>query len=196
MWGAAGRDMDAVALLEVLAIGSHAAYALAHIGADPKPGAGPGLRRRGTPRQRSPPVPARILICADVSLVGARRLAHLQDLAEEARREPASRIGTLHDLQWVLFDDDTRLLFASNFDGDWDAYIDDFGALIPEAFDAVLQHTEDYPGIEDPSIKDFVVAHQATACTYFRGAPDVMFTEIQKALRVNKAFQHLLDEAS
>jgi hypothetical protein len=96
----------------------------------------------------------------------------------------------------VLFDDDTRLLFARYFDGDRDQYIDDFGSVVPDLFDAVLQHTEDYPGINDPGIKEFVVDHQATACSYFRGAADATITDIQKALRVNKAFQQLLDEAN
>ncbi|WP_405745501.1 hypothetical protein OG422_24175 [Streptomyces sp. NBC_01525] len=121
---------------------------------------------------------------------------YLQGVDHDKRRALTDRIGTLHDLRWVLFDDDTRLLFASNFDGNWDAYIDDFAALIPDTFDAVLQHTEGYPGIKDPGIKDFVVAHQATACTYLRAAPDATITDIQKALRVNKTFQQLLDEAN
>ncbi|MDT0452811.1 hypothetical protein [Streptomyces hesseae] len=47
---------------------------------------------------------------------------------EKRREEMNTRIGTLHDARWVLFDDDTRLMFATNFDGDWDAYIDDFSA--------------------------------------------------------------------
>ncbi|MET8248229.1 hypothetical protein ABZV31_29800 [Streptomyces sp. NPDC005202] len=115
---------------------------------------------------------------------------------KERSRELAARVGTLHDLRWVLFDDDKRLLFATNFDGDWDAYIDDFGAQVPEVFDAILGHVVDYPGIKDPSIKDFVVAHQTTAVAYFRSTPDATTKEIQKALRVQEAFQHLLDEAN
>jgi hypothetical protein len=112
------------------------------------------------------------------------------------RDENIARLGTLHDARWVLFDDDTRLLFATNFDGDWDAYIDDFAAMIPEIFDGVLQHTEDYPGIHDPNIKDQIVAHQHTAVSYIRAIPDATVKDLQKALRVNKAFQQLLDEAS
>ena len=37
-------------------------------------------------------------------------------------------IGTLHDIRIALFDNDTRLLFVTKYDGDWDQYIDDFGA--------------------------------------------------------------------
>ncbi|GAA2418205.1 hypothetical protein [Nonomuraea africana] len=115
---------------------------------------------------------------------------------KEQAREISKRIGTLHDARWVLFDDDTRLMFATNFDGDWDAYIDDFAAQIPDLFDEILTHTEDYPGIRDPNIKDFVVAHQATACSYFRAIPDATVKDLQKAVRVQEAFQRLLDEAS
>ena len=35
-------------------------------------------------------------------------------------------IATIHEARFVLFDDDTRLLFATSFDGPWDAYMDDF----------------------------------------------------------------------
>ncbi|HUR02272.1 MAG TPA: hypothetical protein VM347_07025 [Nonomuraea sp.] len=115
---------------------------------------------------------------------------------EEKRKEISARIGTLHDARWVLFDDDTRLLFATNFDGDWDAYIDDFAAQIPDIFDTILQHTEDYPGINDPNIKDAIVAHQETACSYSRTIPDATVKDLQKAVRVQEAFQHLLDEAN
>ncbi|GGJ70987.1 hypothetical protein [Streptomyces brasiliensis] len=115
---------------------------------------------------------------------------------EEHRKEVSARIGTLHDARWVLFDGDTRLMFATNFDGDWDAYIDDFAAQVPDVFDSVLQHTEGYPGIKDPHIKDHVVAHQATACSYQRAIPDATVKDLQKALRVQEDFQHLLDDAS
>jgi len=114
----------------------------------------------------------------------------------EKRKEAAAAIGTLHDLRWTLFDDDTRLLFATNFDGDWDAYIDDFATKSAEMFDDVLQHIEGYPGIRDPKIKDFITKHQVTAAAYFRTIPDATVKDLQKALRVEEAFEHLLDEAS
>ncbi|MER7397963.1 hypothetical protein ABT381_20950 [Streptomyces sp. NPDC000151] len=114
---------------------------------------------------------------------------------EAQREEVSKRIGTLHDARWVLFENDTRLLFATNFDGDWDAYIDDFAYQVPGFFDAVLEHTEGYPGIKDPGIKDYIVAHQATACSYFRTIPNATVKDLHKALRVQAAFQQLLDSA-
>src|SRR5690348_8986828 len=39
----------------------------------------------------------------------------------------ADKVGTVHDMRFVFLDNDTRMLFATAYDGDsWDAYIDDF----------------------------------------------------------------------
>jgi hypothetical protein len=37
-------------------------------------------------------------------------------------------IASIHEARFVLFDDDTRLLFATSFDGSWDAYMEDFAS--------------------------------------------------------------------
>jgi len=60
------------------------------------------------------------------------------------------RMGTVHDLRYLVFDNDTRLLFASTFDGDWDAYLDDFGAYIPNEIDMIFGEAEGFPGIRSP----------------------------------------------
>src|SRR5262245_64961813 len=38
----------------------------------------------------------------------------------------ADDVGSVHDMRFVFLDNDTRMLFATAYDGDWDAYIDDF----------------------------------------------------------------------
>src|SRR4029078_310901 len=78
-------------------------------------------------------------------------------------------VGTVHDLRFTIFDNDTRLLFASTFDGDWDAYIDNFAIQIPDVSDLIFGEADDYPGIRSPDIKDFIVKHQVTS-TYFYSA--------------------------
>jgi hypothetical protein len=42
----------------------------------------------------------------------------------------ADDVGTVHDMRFVFLDNDTRMLFATAYDGDWDAYIDDFASKI------------------------------------------------------------------
>ena len=66
-------------------------------------------------------------------------------------------ISSIHEARFVLFDDDTRLLFATSFDGSWDAYMDDFAMSSLGGFDAIFRHTEGYEGLPDvAAVKAFV----------------------------------------
>jgi hypothetical protein len=100
----------------------------------------------------------------------------------------------LHDARHVILDDGTRFLFASVFDGSWDAYIDDFGSLsLAEGLDRIFSHCEGFPGIKDPSVKEWLVAHQVPALFFFSGYPDLTVKQIWKDQEVNEAFQDVLD---
>jgi hypothetical protein len=105
-------------------------------------------------------------------------------------------IKTIHEARFVLFDDDTRLLFATSFDGPWDAYMQDFFTSGPTLglFDAVFSHTEGYEGLPDlAAVQAFVLGAQETAAGYARNYGGTV-KEIRKALRVNLAFQQVLDD--
>lgn len=110
------------------------------------------------------------------------------------RLEATKALGTLHEARWVIFDNGTRVLFASSFDGSWDTYIDDFGSpAAKNIFDAVLSHCEGYPGITHPSIKDWITAHQVEASAFGSVYPEATVKQIWKALAVQQAFQQVLD---
>jgi hypothetical protein len=109
-------------------------------------------------------------------------------------RAGMAQIGTLHDARHVIFDDGTRHMFASVFDGSWDSYIDDFAKTAVGAnFDKVFAHTEGFPGIKDPNVKDWFVAHAETAGVFASSYPDLTVQQIWKDQRVNEAFQAVLD---
>lgn len=112
----------------------------------------------------------------------------------EERRVTGDTIGTLHEMRWVLFDNDTRLLFCTSYDGDWDPYIEDFVRVSQPIFDTIFVHAVGYPeaGIRDPRAKEYIVEHQLTALDYTRFY-EATIKEVQKALAVNKAFQDVLD---
>ena len=105
-------------------------------------------------------------------------------------------VGTVHDLRFTTFDNDTRLLFASTFDGDWDAYINDFATIIPDDIDYDFSEVEGYPGIHSPDIKDFIVKHQVTATYFYSAYPDTTVRDVWKALKVKGGLDVLLDAAS
>ena len=124
-----------------------------------------------------------------------KKLASDSNLAN-SEESLMDRVGTVHDLRFTIFDNDTRLLFASTFDGDWDAYIDDFASQIPDAIDLIFGEAEDYPGIKHPKIKDYIVKHQITSTFFYDAYPDATVRDIRKAMKVKRGLDVLLDAAS
>jgi hypothetical protein len=105
-------------------------------------------------------------------------------------------ISSIHEARFVVFDGGTRLLFATSFDGPWDAYMVDFAASPLANFDAIFRHTEEYHELPDvAAIKDFILSAQVTADGYARNYGGSV-KEIKKAQRVNAAFQQVLDDPS
>ncbi|MFL5695480.1 MAG: hypothetical protein ACJ797_00040, partial [Ktedonobacteraceae bacterium] len=100
--------------------------------------------------------------------------ADAADQGARAHKELES-VGTLHEARQVLFDNDTRLLIATSFDGDWDVYIDDFARTsVLQDWAEFLVHCEGYPdaaGVASLSLdeqKEFLTAYQVTAALYDR----------------------------
>jgi hypothetical protein len=105
-------------------------------------------------------------------------------------------IATIHEARFALFDNDTRLLFATSFDGPWDAYMEDFFTSGPtlQLFDVIFRHVEGYDGLPDlAAVKAFILGAEQTAAAYARNYPGTV-KEIRKAQRVNAAFQRVLDD--
>jgi len=125
----------------------------------------------------------------------------LREAVQELQGSPGYRpgdydlpIATIHEARFVLFDGDTRLLFATSFDGPWDAYMVDFASKPMQLFDAIFRHVEGYEGLPDvAALQDFILRAQVSAAGYARNYGGTV-KEIRKAERVNTAFQQVLDE--
>ena len=68
---------------------------------------------------------------------GAARLRALLQL-RDGSFDDTDRVGTVHDMRFVFLDNDTKLLFATAYDGDWDPYIDDFATKITDQMDVIF----------------------------------------------------------
>jgi hypothetical protein len=56
----------------------------------------------------------------------------------------ADSIGTLHSMRWVVLGETTLGLFTV-YDGDFEAYVQDFLRYVGPLFDLLVGHTEDPP---------------------------------------------------
>jgi len=128
---------------------------------------------------------------------GAERMRKLlADGFTGERQKNTDRIATVHDLRFVIFDNDTRVIFASTFDGDWESYINDFATILPDEIDLLFHECAGYPGIHSPDIKDWIVKQQVTALAFYSAYPEASVRDVWKALKMKKAFDTLLDAAS
>jgi hypothetical protein len=105
----------------------------------------------------------------------------------------ADDVGTVHDMRFVFLDNDTRMLFATAYDGDWDAYIDDFASKIPDFLDIIDSAWLDWPGIRSPQAKDYLAKYQVTAEGWYV-ANDLTVAETRRLRRVGAAVDEFLDK--
>jgi hypothetical protein len=125
---------------------------------------------------------------------GAQRLRSFLQLLEGNFRA-ADAVGTVHDMRFVFVDNDTKLLFATAYDGDFDAYIEDFAAKIPNAMDLWLSNCEGYPGMRDPAAaKEWIANHQIAAEAWYVNSPNLTAAQTRRLEHVGKAVEEFLDK--
>jgi len=124
---------------------------------------------------------------------GAKRLRGLLQLLE-GNFQGADAVGTVHDMRFVFLDNDTKLLFATAYDGEWDPYIDDFATKIPNALDLLFCNAVGWPGIRSPQVKAWIVEHQISAEAWYVANPNLTVSETRRLERVGKAVEELLDK--
>ena len=127
---------------------------------------------------------------------GAKRLRAFLRLIGGNLSSGATRVGTLHDMRFVFLENDTKMLFATAYDGDWDAYIDDFATKIPDFLDIIDSAWEGWPGIRSPHAKDYLAKYQVAAEGWYVAEPDLTVAETQRLKRVGKAVDEFLDKIS
>jgi hypothetical protein len=106
----------------------------------------------------------------------------------------ASQVGTLHNMRFVFLDNDTKLLFATAYDGEWDPYIDDFATQIPEMMDYIFGNIEGWPSIHSPTVKDFIAQYQIPASAWFVAHPALSVAETTRLQNQDKLLHEFLEK--
>jgi len=106
----------------------------------------------------------------------------------------ADAVGTVHDMRFTFLDNDTKLLFATAYDGDWDPYIVDFSSKIPDPLDVLFCDCEGYPGMHSPAIGEYLLSHQISADGWYVANPDLTVAETRRLKVLGKAAEEFLDK--
>jgi hypothetical protein len=84
-------------------------------------------------------------------------------------------ISTIHFVRWILLDNGRRLMMVSDYDGTWEAYIDEFAEMILSGLNAIWETSLGYPpdGAGDlPAFKQFLRNHQVPSELFYSAYPD------------------------
>lgn len=125
-------------------------------------------------------------------------LATLRERIASGGPTPLEEIGTVHFARWVVLPNDQdggQLLFASNFDGPWDDYIEDFATQAATSFDAIYSNCVGWPerGARDvEAFKAYVREHEILADVYYRAYPMATVQQVKAGLRLKDALNTVL----
>ena len=106
------------------------------------------------------------------------------------------RVGTVHDMRYVFLDNDTRILFATTYDGDWDPYVDDFATHIPDELDVVFSNCDGWPGVRSPAVKDYIAKYQVTARAWYVSSPNLTVKDTKRLEKIAPAVEEFLDKVA
>jgi hypothetical protein len=105
------------------------------------------------------------------------------------RRGLLDGVPTIHFAHWAVLDGGHRLVFVSNYDGSWSAYLDDFIAHGAPAVTAIWTHSYDFPktryliydGVTDASrFKRAVRRYQLPPQVWYCAYPHLSVEEINR----------------
>jgi len=123
---------------------------------------------------------------------GAKRFKEI--LAAGINVDAPDRVGSVHDMRFVFLDNDTRVLFATTYDGEWSPYIDDFATHIPDELDVMFSNCEGWPGVRSPAVKDYIAKYQFTASAWYVAQPNLTVKESKKFEKIGSAAEEFLDK--
>lgn len=128
---------------------------------------------------------------------GAKRLrAFLELLHPDLGNREVDKVGTVHDMRFLFLDNDTKLLFCTAYDGDWDTYINDFGTKIPDIIDLQFGEVEGWPGVRSPNFKDYLVKYQFPAFFWYVASPNLTVVETRRLEKIAPALDEFLDKVA
>ncbi len=109
-----------------------------------------------------------------------------------------ARVGTIHFARWVFTDNRRRLLFASNYDGSLDSYMDDFINKVAFGLNLVFSNGIGYPRTrflvldgagDEQAFKNYIRRHQLPTEVWYKAYPDQSAADLARNRRIREGFE-------
>ena len=125
----------------------------------------------------------------------AEKLRFILAGIQNRETSPIERIQTIHYARWVLIDNDTRLLFTSNFDGGLEDYLEEFAERDEFALNTVFGFCVGWPGAKPSgAFITYVRDHMVPAAYYYSAYPKYTVKEVKRALHWKQATEKFLQQ--
>jgi hypothetical protein len=109
-----------------------------------------------------------------------------------------ARVGTIHFARWVFMDNHRRLLFASNYDGSLDSYMDDFINKVAYGLNLVFSNGVGWPRTrfllaggakEEMTFKNYLRRHQLPTQVWYKAYPGLTAANLARNTRIREGLE-------
>jgi hypothetical protein len=118
-----------------------------------------------------------------------------------------ARVGTIHFARWVFLDNRRRLLFASNYDGSLDSYMDDFINKVAYGLNLVFSNGVGYPRTNfllgggaqyEQTFKYFLRRHEVPTQVWYKAYPGLTAADLARNTLIREGLERreMTDEAA
>jgi hypothetical protein len=109
-----------------------------------------------------------------------------------------ARVPTIHFARWVFFNDKRRMLFASNYDGSLDSYMDDFINKVGWGLNLVFSNGIGYPSTswlvlngskDEQKFKYFLRRHQMPTQVWYNAHPGLTAFDLKRNVLIREGIE-------
>lgn len=109
-----------------------------------------------------------------------------------------ARVQTIHFARWVFLDDKARVVFASNYDGIHEAYMDDFINKVAWGLNLVFSNGVGWPHTDwlikrgariEQRFKYFQRRHQLPTQVWYRAYPGLALVDLKRNRRIREGLE-------
>ena len=106
-----------------------------------------------------------------------------------------ARVGTIHFARWVFTDNRRRLLFASNYDGSLDSYMDDFINKVAYGLNLVFSNGIGYPrtayllsggASRETDFKYYLRRHEMPTQVWYKAYPGLTAADLARNTQIRE----------